>query len=145
MPYRIVRAVRWVNAHTQRNWIVFLGFLSLAVLSYGIYEIHSTSVRASHAAKQARDVAKQAKDLSKENKQRIADIAATQKAIQASRVASCKKTYAVIESLFRPFTTRPNQTAQQRADANKFFGLIDTQKAKCAVQVKPIRKPKPGP
>lgn len=78
--------------------------------------------------------ARETSRLAKENRHRTTEIAATQRAIQRSRLHSCRQNYDGLLLLFQPFLNRPGQTAQERADERKFTHRIDLLKGKCAAQ-----------
>lgn len=69
------------------------------------------------------------RDLGKENKTRITEI-------QASRLESCKQTYAGIHKVFLPFFPPKPRTQKQQDDIDKFDLTITTLTEGCEKQVR---------
>lgn len=71
--------------------------------------------------------------LTRENQARITEI-------QASRIGSCKETYAGIRKVFLPFFPEKPRSKKQQADIDKFNVTIDTLRAGCGTQTLPDNK-----
>jgi hypothetical protein len=119
---------------TRREFYALFGllFLFITILMFGLaYQVNQNRHRASEAHANAAAARSNARDL--HAAQQI--ILETQTKIQQSRIASCQQTYRSFREILGPFATpRAKQTAQQRAQVDRFNRIIAAKIKGCVKQ-----------
>lgn len=106
--------------------IVF--FLILLLFTWILHDVQDNQTHIEALAKDNASLAKTNRILIRENHARLVEI-------QDSRVESCKKTYEGISNVFKPFFPPPPQTAEQKAQLEKFNTTVAKLKNGCSKQV----------